>query len=202
EDFDCLAAAVPRFASMLLAPEGDPDAQDIPIRALTQRRLRGEAAPSSPPAFKARCIAKGFSQRQGVDYFHTLSPTRVLLRVATQHDYESHSLDFSTPLLQGSLHEENWLRCPPSFTGSFPDYTCGSRVDSFYSDPPLFLRTDTLMPPFYILVYITRDKAWRTITLTQSNMVHQVLQCFGFQFSSPQLTPLCTGHSLSAPPSN
>ncbi|CAI7785028.1 unnamed protein product, partial [Closterium sp. NIES-54] len=30
EDFECLAAAVPRFASMLLAPEGDPDAADIP----------------------------------------------------------------------------------------------------------------------------------------------------------------------------
>ncbi|CAI7881054.1 unnamed protein product [Closterium sp. NIES-54] len=30
EDFDYLAAAVPRFASMLLAPEGDPDAPDIP----------------------------------------------------------------------------------------------------------------------------------------------------------------------------
>ncbi|CAI7907940.1 unnamed protein product [Closterium sp. NIES-54] len=30
EDFECLAAAVPRFASMLLAPEGDLDAQDIP----------------------------------------------------------------------------------------------------------------------------------------------------------------------------
>ncbi|CAI7903081.1 unnamed protein product [Closterium sp. NIES-54] len=29
EDFECLAAAVPRFASMLLAPEGDPDAPDI-----------------------------------------------------------------------------------------------------------------------------------------------------------------------------
>ncbi|CAI7875565.1 unnamed protein product [Closterium sp. NIES-53] len=30
EDFECLVAAVPRFASMLLAPEGDPDAPDIP----------------------------------------------------------------------------------------------------------------------------------------------------------------------------
>ncbi|CAI7778656.1 unnamed protein product [Closterium sp. NIES-54] len=30
EDFECLVAAVPRFASMLLAPEGDPDALDIP----------------------------------------------------------------------------------------------------------------------------------------------------------------------------
>ncbi|CAI7771175.1 unnamed protein product [Closterium sp. NIES-54] len=31
EDFECLAAAVPRFASMLHAPEGDPDTHDIPI---------------------------------------------------------------------------------------------------------------------------------------------------------------------------
>ncbi|CAI7904504.1 unnamed protein product [Closterium sp. NIES-54] len=33
-------------------------------------------------------------------------------------------------------------------------------------------------------------------------MVHQVLQRFGFQFSLPQPTPLSTGHSLSAPPSD
>ncbi|CAI7778463.1 unnamed protein product [Closterium sp. NIES-54] len=33
-------------------------------------------------------------------------------------------------------------------------------------------------------------------------MVHQVLQRFSFQFSSPQPTPLSTGHSLSAPPSD
>ncbi|CAI7845473.1 unnamed protein product [Closterium sp. NIES-54] len=49
---------------------------------------------------------------------------------------------------------------------------------------------------------ITRDRARRTITLTQSHMVHQVLQRFGFQFSSPQPTPLSASHSLSAPPSD
>ncbi|CAI7860912.1 unnamed protein product, partial [Closterium sp. NIES-53] len=30
EDFGCLAAAVPHLVAMLLAPEGDPDAPDIP----------------------------------------------------------------------------------------------------------------------------------------------------------------------------
>ncbi|CAI7840830.1 unnamed protein product [Closterium sp. NIES-53] len=33
-------------------------------------------------------------------------------------------------------------------------------------------------------------------------MVHQILQCFVFQFSSPQPTPQSTGHSLSAPPTD
>ncbi|CAI7729636.1 unnamed protein product [Closterium sp. NIES-54] len=79
-----------------------------------------------PPVFKARYVARGFSQRQGVDFFHTFSPTpkmttlQVLLHIAAQRDYELHSLGFSTAFLQGSLHEEIRLRRLPGFTGSFP----------------------------------------------------------------------------------
>ncbi|CAI7793508.1 unnamed protein product [Closterium sp. NIES-54] len=197
-----------------------------------------------------------------------MTTLRVLLHVAAQRDYELHSLDFSTTFLQGSLHEEIWLRRPPGFTGSFPVGTQCSLRRPVYglrqaprewqdtlrttlaalgfapstADPSLFLRTDATLPPFYVLVYvddlvfatadtealahvkselqkrntctdlgeltsylslrITRDRAQRTITLTQSHMVQQVLQCFGFTYSSPQSTPLPTGHSLSAPPSD
>ncbi|CAI7731488.1 unnamed protein product, partial [Closterium sp. NIES-54] len=53
----------------------------------------------------------------------------------------------------------------------------------------------------YLGLQITQDKACHTITLTQSHMVQQVLQRFGFTYSSPQPTPLSTSHSLSAPPS-
>ncbi|CAI7881070.1 unnamed protein product, partial [Closterium sp. NIES-54] len=44
--------------------------------------------------------------------------------------------------------------------------------------------------------------AQHIITLTQSHMVQHVLQRFGFTYSLPQSTPLPTGHSLSAPPSD
>ncbi|CAI7797468.1 unnamed protein product [Closterium sp. NIES-53] len=155
--------------------------------------------PGSPPVFKARYIARGFSQRQVVDFFQTFSPTPkmttlwVLLHVAAQRDYELHSLDFSTAFLQGSLHEEIWLRRPPGFTGTT---LAALGFAPSTSDPSLFLRTDATLPPFYVLV------AQCTITLTQSHMVQQVLQRFGFTYSSPQSTPLPTGHSLSAPPSD
>ncbi|CAI7912742.1 unnamed protein product [Closterium sp. NIES-53] len=54
----------------------------------------------------------------------------------------------------------------------------------------------------YLGLQITRDRAPRTITLTQSHMVQQVLQRFDFTYSSPQATPLSTRHSLSALPSD
>ncbi|CAI7811692.1 unnamed protein product [Closterium sp. NIES-54] len=54
----------------------------------------------------------------------------------------------------------------------------------------------------YPCLQITRDRARRIITLTQSHMVHQVLPRFSFQFSSPQPAPLSTNHMLSAPPSD
>ncbi|CAI7775975.1 unnamed protein product [Closterium sp. NIES-54] len=87
--------------------------------------FRVKQPPGSPPFFKACYVARGFSQRQGVDFFQTFSPTlkmttlRMLLHVAPQRDYELHSLDFSTAFLHGILHEEIWLRCPPGFTWSF-----------------------------------------------------------------------------------
>ncbi|CAI7883750.1 unnamed protein product [Closterium sp. NIES-54] len=280
EDFECLAAAVPHLVAMLLAPEGDPDAPDIPTpcsyaEAITiPYSYQVKRPPGSPTVFKARYDSRGFSQRQGVDFFQTFSPTPkmttlwVLLHVAAQHDYELHSLDLSTAFLKGSLHEEIWLRRPPSFTGSFLAGTQWSLRWAVYglrqvpcewhntlrmmlaalgfapstADPSLFLHTNTSLPPFYIPVYvdnlvfatadtealalvnselqkrhtctdmgelrsylglqIPQDRARGTITLTQSHMVHQILQRFGFQFSSPQPTPLPTRHLVSAPRSH
>ncbi|CAI5466435.1 unnamed protein product [Closterium sp. Yama58-4] len=169
--------------------------------------FRVKRPPGSPPVFKARYVTRVFSQRQGVDFFHTFSPTpkmttlRVLLHVAAQRDYELHSLDFSTAFLQGSLHEEIWLRRPPGFTGSFPPGTLWSLRRPVYglrqaphewhdtlrttlaafrfapstADPSLFLRTDTSLPPFYIVVYVD-DLVFATADIEALALVKSELQ--------------------------
>ncbi|CAI7902628.1 unnamed protein product, partial [Closterium sp. NIES-54] len=110
-ELEFLAADSPSLCAMLLSLEGD------------QRLAR--TPPGSPPVFKACYVARGFSQHEGVDFFHTFAPTpkmttlRVLLHVAAQQDYELHSLDFFVAFLQGRLHEEIWLRRPPGFTDTF-----------------------------------------------------------------------------------
>ncbi|CAI7894680.1 unnamed protein product [Closterium sp. NIES-53] len=233
EDFECLATDVPHLVAMLLPPEGDLDAPDIPtLRSYAEATtgtyvnvvppsgenivdgmwiFRVKRPPGSPTVFKARYVARGFSQRQGVDFFQTFSPTlkmttlRVLLHVAAQHDYELHSFDFSTDFLHGSLHEEIWLRRPPGFTGSFPAGTQWSlrrpvhglrQAPREWHDTLRTLRCRRHFAAAVLRPRIIQDRARRTITLTQSHMVQQVLQRFGFRYSSPQSTSLPTGHSL------
>ncbi|CAI7786892.1 unnamed protein product [Closterium sp. NIES-54] len=162
EEFECLAADVPRFASMLLAPEGDPHAPDIPTprsyaEAITGLHSGLGFAPSTAdPSLFLRTDT-------------SLPPLYVLVYVD--------DLIFATADTEAQTLVKSELQ---------KRHTC----------------TDLGELHSYLGLQITRDRARRTITLTQSHMVHQVLQHFGFQFSSPQPTPLSTGHSLSAPPSD
>ncbi|CAI7782948.1 unnamed protein product [Closterium sp. NIES-54] len=51
----------------------------------------------------------------------------------------------------------------------------------------------------YLGLQITRDRAARTITFTQSHIARQVLQRFGLQHSTTQPTPLAIDHRLTGP---
>ncbi|CAI7870280.1 unnamed protein product [Closterium sp. NIES-53] len=175
-ELECFATAVPHLAAMMLAPEGDPNALDIMTPRSYAKAITGEYSsqwqtamdtemaswkvkrpPGSLPVFKARYVARGFSQRQGVEFFQTFSPTPKMTTL-----------------------REIWLRRPPGFSGSFPEGTQWSLRWPVYilrkaprkwhetlgttlttlgfapssADPLLFLCTDPSLPPFYILVYV------------------------------------------------
>ncbi|CAI7778320.1 unnamed protein product [Closterium sp. NIES-54] len=273
EDFECLTTAVPHLVSMLIAPEGDPDAPDIPtprsyaeaitgpyssqwqtpmdakmaswksrgtyVNAVPPPRanivdgmwiFRVKRPPGSPPAFKARYVARGFSQQQGVDFFHTFSPNPKM-----------------TTLWQGEREEEAWqqlllrrhirqtLTPSPRHPhggggggggGQGRSCACDCRARR-QEEPPLATPSPTMAQQGTGAAVrggrsrgamargdgaMARNGAGRWAGtgpgagLGTGPGAGQVLQRFGFhfgfQFSSPQPTPLSTGHSLSAPPSD
>ncbi|CAI5482657.1 unnamed protein product [Closterium sp. Yama58-4] len=180
-ELEFLAAAFPHLCAMLLAPEGDPDALDIPTPRTYAEAVSGPWASQWRAAMDAEMA---FYRSTGTYVDETFAPTpkmttlRVLLHVAAQRDYELHSLDFSTAFLQGSLHEEVWLRRPSAFTGTFP---CGTQwrlrrlvyglrqaprewhdtlrstlsdlgFEPSSADPSLFVRRGST--PFFVLVYV------------------------------------------------
>ncbi|CAI7816501.1 unnamed protein product, partial [Closterium sp. NIES-53] len=198
--------------------------------------LVAESDSDCPPSVGGECALgtdvledrrEDFECLAATTFFQTFSPNlkmttlRVLLHVAAQRVYELHSLEFSTAFLQGSLHEEIWLRRPPGFTGSFPADTQWSLRWPVYglrqaprewhntvrttlaalgfapsiADPSLFLRTDTLLPPFYVLVYVdnlifaTADTKALALVMRSCRRdtpaLTWVLQRFGFRYSSP-----------------
>ncbi|CAI7875406.1 unnamed protein product [Closterium sp. NIES-53] len=178
-ELECLAAAAPHLASTLICPKGDLDALDIltprtyvegimgPYSSQWQMAMDAETASwKSTGTYVNEVPPPGANIVDGMWIFRVKRPmgspsafkARYVARGNTQQQrtYELQSLDFSTAFLQGSLHEAIYFA--PST-----------------ADPSLFLRTDTSLPPFYVLVYID-DLVFATADMEALALVKAELQ--------------------------
>lgn len=68
--------------------------------------------------FKARLVARGFSQRYGIDYEDTFAPTmrmdslRVILAIVAMEDLECHQVDVNNAFTESENSEEIYMRPP------------------------------------------------------------------------------------------
>lgn len=98
-----------------------------PIRSKVVPKLKRDEK-GLPARYKIRIVARGDTQKEGVDYKEVFAPTaslesvRIICALAAKHNLELDQMDVSTAYLNGELEEEIYMM-PPDCV-DIPDGHC------------------------------------------------------------------------------
>ncbi|MCO5574355.1 hypothetical protein L7F22_028138 [Adiantum nelumboides] len=105
-----------------------PDRRIVSCKWLLKRKY---APDGSISRYKARLVARGFSQVAGKDYSETYSHVlsmvsfRILVALAAHYRLHIHQMDVQTAFLHGELDEEIYMQQPPHFVDTNdPTHVC------------------------------------------------------------------------------
>ncbi|KAH9697829.1 hypothetical protein KPL71_023776 [Citrus sinensis] len=123
--------------------------------------------------FKARLVAEGFTQKEGIDYEETFSTVamlksiRILLSIAAVLDYEIWQMDVKTAFLNGHLEENIYMQQPDGFIQKGQEHM------------------------------LLRDRKNKTLALSQAVYIDKILTRFSMENSKTDLLPFRHGITFS-----
>jgi hypothetical protein len=88
--------------------------------------------------YKARLVTKGYTQKEGEDFFDTyssvarLTTIRTLIAVAASYGLIIHQMDVKTTFLNGELDEENYMDQPEGFIADAQENKVCRLIKSLY----------------------------------------------------------------------
>ncbi|GJT57305.1 retrovirus-related pol polyprotein from transposon TNT 1-94 [Tanacetum coccineum] len=88
--------------------------------------------------YKARVVAKGFNQKEGIDYTKTFAPVAKMVRVSTllniavQSGWIIKQMYVNNAFLQGDLHEDVCMQIPQGYTHNLPPNIVCKLTKSLY----------------------------------------------------------------------
>ncbi|GKB23082.1 transposable element [Tanacetum coccineum] len=175
--------------------------------------------------FKACLVAKGYSQKEGIDYNEIFSlvvrhtSIRVLLSLVAHHDLELEQLDVKTAFLHGDLEEEIYMSQPEGFvvqgkedyapSGSLiylllyvDDMLVAAKDMEEVKKLKIILNTEFDMKDLgaarkILGMEIIRDRNHGKLFLSQKGYIEKIISCFGMSSAKLVNTPSSTNFRLS-----
>ncbi|CAI5975410.1 unnamed protein product [Closterium sp. NIES-65] len=153
EEFQCLATASPHLASVLPAPEGDPDALDIPTPRSYAEAVEGPYSCQ----WQAAMDAEMASWKSTGTYVDAVPPPGANI-VSGMWIFRVKRPPGSPPIFKARYVAHGFIyglrQAPHEWHDTLRTTLAALGFAPSTADPSLFLRTDTSLPPFYIIVYV------------------------------------------------